>query len=82
MHVKKGDSVVVIAGKDKGKKGTVTLSLPKENRVIVEGVHVVKRSLPSRSKEGKGQIIEKSLPIHVSNVKLAETKKKTAKKTK
>ncbi len=82
MHVKKGDTVVVIAGKDKGKKGAITMALPKENRVIVEGVNVVKRSLPSRSKEGKGQIIEKSLPIDASNVKLAEGKKKTTKKTK
>ncbi len=82
MHVKKGDAVVVITGKDKGKKGTVVKALPKENKVVIEGVHVVKRSLGARSQGAKGQVIEKSLPIDASNVRLAETKKKATKKTK
>jgi large subunit ribosomal protein L24 len=83
MHVKKGDTVVVITGKDKGKKGAIVMALPRVNKVVVEGVNVVKRSLRSRTQAGKGQVIEKSLPIHVSNVKLSEGKtKKAAKKTK
>lgn len=83
MHVKKGDTVVVITGKDKGKKGAVVRALPKDDKVVVEGVNIVKRSLRARTQSGKGQVIEKSLPIHVSNVKLSEGKaKKTTKKTK
>lgn len=72
MHVKKGDKVVVIAGKDKGKSGSVLRALPKENRVIVEGVNV--RKLHERARRGgeKGQVIERSLPIAASNVKLAK----------
>jgi large subunit ribosomal protein L24 len=82
MHVKKGDTVVVITGKDKGKKGKVTQAFPKQNKVVVEGVHMVKRSLRSRTQSGKGQVVEKALPIDASNVKNADTKKKATKKTK
>ncbi|MFM2414814.1 MAG: hypothetical protein RI911_507 [Candidatus Parcubacteria bacterium] len=83
MHVKKGDTVVVMTGKDKGKKGTITQAFPRERKVIVEGVHIVKRSLRSRTQNGKGQVVDKALPIDASNVKLAEgKKKKAAKKTK
>lgn len=61
----------MIAGKDKGKSGSILRALPKENRVIVEGINIRKvHKRASRSGE-KGQIIERSLPIHVSNVKIA-----------
>jgi large subunit ribosomal protein L24 len=67
MHVKKGDKVKVIAGKDKGKSGVILRALPKENAVIVEGVALYKRHL--RGASGKvGRIIEKSRPINASNV--------------
>ena len=79
MHVKKGDKVTVITGKDKGKSGTVIKAMPKENRIVVEGVHVAKVHEKSTKGRGKGSIIEKEMPIHVSNVKKAESK---AKKTK
>jgi len=67
LHVKKGDRVVVIAGKDKGKKGEVISASPSENRVVVQGVNLVKkhrRATPSNP----GGIIEAEAAIHVSNV--------------
>lgn len=71
MHVKKGDKVKVIAGKDKGKSGVVLRALPRENSVIVEGVALYKRHL--KGSAGKvGRIIEKSRPIHASNVSRIE----------
>ena len=78
LHVKKGDSVVVLTGKDKGKKGTVMASFPKTGMVLVDGVNVVKRSMKGRTAESKGQIIEKSLPVDASNVRLSEKKVKKA----
>ena len=67
MHVKKGDKVTVISGKDKGKSGVILRALPREDAVIVEGVALYKRHL--KGSAGKvGRIIEKSRPIHVSNV--------------
>ncbi|OHA92245.1 MAG: 50S ribosomal protein L24 [Candidatus Zambryskibacteria bacterium RIFCSPLOWO2_02_FULL_51_21] len=69
MHVKKGDSVIVLAGKDKGTVGKILRAFPKENKVLVEGVNAKKVHERGKSK-GKGQIIEKNFPIHISNVKL------------
>ncbi len=67
MKVKKGDTVVVIAGRDKGKSGSVLRVLPSENRVVVQGINVVKRH--QRPSAGQaGGIVEKELPIHASNV--------------
>ncbi|OBR68344.1 50S ribosomal protein L24 [Paenibacillus oryzae] len=68
MHVKKDDNVIVITGKDKGKKGRVIAAYPRENRVLVEGVNMVKKhSRPSQANP-QGGIIEQEAPIHVSNV--------------
>ena len=69
MHVKKDDKVIVIAGKDKGKTGIVLKSLPKENRVIVSGVNILKVHQKARKAGEKGQILDKTMPIDVSNVK-------------
>ena len=69
MHVKKDDKVIVLTGKDKGKTGNVVKSLPKENKVIVSGVNVLKVHQKPRKSGEKGQIIDKTMPIHVSNVK-------------
>ncbi len=70
MHVKKGDEVVILTGKDKGKKGTIVKSLPKEGKVIVEGLNQVKKHLkPTRN--AKGSTVTVSLPINASNVALA-----------
>lgn len=68
LHVKKGDTVVVIAGKDKGKKGKILQAMPSESRVIVEGVNVIKRHTRPTQKLPQGGIIEKEAPVHVSNV--------------
>jgi large subunit ribosomal protein L24 len=76
MKIKKGDKVIVIAGKDKGKTGSVLLSLPKLNQVVIEGVHVVTRHQKSKRSRSQGQIIEKGMPIDVSNVALIGEKNK------
>lgn len=67
MHVKKGDKVKVIAGKDKGKSGVIVRALPKEDKVVVEGVAIVKRHTKGRAGQ-VGHIAERPRPIHVSNV--------------
>lgn len=79
LHVKTGDTVVVIAGKDKGKQGTIKATMPKKNRVVVEGVNMVKRHTKPTQANPKGGIISKEAPIHVSNVMILdpETKKPT-----
>lgn len=74
LHVKKGDKVVVIAGKDKAKTGKVLVVFPKEERVIVEGVNIVKRHTKPNPVNPEGGIIEKEAPIHISNVQLADPK--------
>ena len=81
MKIKKGDKVKVIAGDDKGVVAEVVAALPRSNRVIVEGVNVVKRHTKPNNANPDGGIINKELPISVSNVKLFDyKKKKTAKK--
>ena len=73
MRIKKGDTVKVIAGKDKGKTGTVLRTLPKEDRVVVEGLNIAKKHVKP-SQAGQGGIEEFPAPIHVSNVKLVDPK--------
>ncbi|MEK7473156.1 MAG: 50S ribosomal protein L24 [Patescibacteria group bacterium] len=68
FNLKTGDEVIVIAGKDKGKKGKVMQAFPRLNRVVVEGVRITKRHLRTRKAGEKGQIVEVSMPIHASNV--------------
>ena len=88
MKVKVGDNVKVLTGKDKGKEGKVLFTLRKKDRVVVEGVNIVKKHMkPSRMNE-TGGIVEVEHPIHVSNVKVLttdkkvkEVKKETTKKT-
>lgn len=72
MKIRKGDTVKIIAGKDKGKTGTILRTLKESNQVIIEEVNVVKRHQKNRRTRSQGQIIEKSMPIHVSNVSLVE----------
>jgi large subunit ribosomal protein L24 len=67
FKIKKGDNVVVITGKDKGKTGSVLKVLPEERRVIVQGVNVAKRHTKPRPGQ-PGGVVEKELSIHVSNV--------------
>ncbi len=72
MKIKQGDTVKVIAGKDKGKTGTVLTTLKETEQVIIEGVNVAKRHTKNRQARSQGQIIEKSMPVHVSNVALMD----------
>ncbi len=72
MKIKSGDTVKVLSGKDKGKTGTILKTLRKTDQVVIEGVAVVKRHQKNRRTRSQGQIIEKSMPIHVSNVALFE----------
>jgi len=68
VHVKKGDLVKVLAGRDKGKEGRIILSIPKESRVVVEKINLVKRHQRPTEDFPEGGIITKEAPIHVSNV--------------
>ncbi|NWF77135.1 MAG: 50S ribosomal protein L24 [Chloroflexi bacterium] len=70
MKIRKNDTVIVIAGKDKGKKGKVRRALPDEDRVIVEGLNMIKRHSRARRAVRQAGIIELEAPIHVSNVML------------
>jgi len=65
----------VISGKDKGKTGTIYRALPTTDQVIIEGVNVVTKHQKNKQARSQGQVIEKSAPIHVSNVSLMEGKK-------
>lgn len=73
MKIKKGDSVIVLTGKDKGKKGEVLNAMPEKSRVIVKGVNVVKKH-QKPTQFAAGGIVEKELSIHISNVALADPK--------
>ncbi len=72
MKIRKGDTVQIIAGKDKGKTGPVTTVLAKTEQVVVEGLNIVKKHQKSKKTGSQGQIIDRSMPIHVSNVSLVE----------
>ena len=78
MNFKTGDKVVVISGKDKGKEGKITSVLRKENKVVVEGVNVVKKHVKPNG-QGAGSIVEMEAPIHASNVMIVDPK--TGKRT-
>ncbi|OGZ04036.1 MAG: 50S ribosomal protein L24 [Candidatus Lloydbacteria bacterium RIFCSPHIGHO2_01_FULL_41_20] len=74
MHIRKGDNVIVLTGKDKGKKGAVTSVLRDSEKVVVEGVHVVKRHQRAKKSGQKGTTVSVALPIHISNVALIDSK--------
>lgn len=77
MKLKTGDRVVVIAGSNKGKEGKINKVL--DSKVIVEGINIVKKHLKPKNNNGNGEIVEREAPIHISNVKLIENKKKETK---
>ncbi|MDO8715298.1 MAG: 50S ribosomal protein L24 [Dehalococcoidales bacterium] len=70
MKIRKGDTVLVIAGKDRGKKGKVRLSAPKDDRLLVEGVNFIKKHTRAVQGARQGGIIEREATVHVSNVML------------
>jgi len=82
MKVKVGDNVKILAGKDKGKEGRVIKTLKKENKVLVEGINMVKKHVKPNRMNEVGSIVDIEAPIHVSNVKLAEDKKEAKKEAK
>lgn len=72
MHVKKGDKVTVLTGKDAGKTGEVVKAMPKIDKVVVAGVNKMKRHMRPTRQGGKGQVVDKEMPLHVSNVAKAK----------
>ena len=80
-HVKKGDQVEVISGNFRGSTGKILEVLPRKQRVLIEGVRIIKRHLRKSQDNPSGKIAEREGPIHISNVKLIEREKKAEKKT-
>ncbi|HAA4682061.1 TPA_asm: 50S ribosomal protein L24 [Listeria monocytogenes] len=74
MHVKKGDKVKVITGQDKGKSGKVLAAFPKKDRVLIEGINMVKKHTKPSNINPQGGILNVEAPIHVSNVMLIDPK--------
>jgi large subunit ribosomal protein L24 len=74
MKLKKGDNVIVIAGKSKGMKGAIVRAYPAKNMVLIDGVNVVKRHRKPTQQARKGQIIDMPMPIHASNVQILDPK--------
>lgn len=70
MKIKKGDQVLIVTGKDKGRKGKVIKCFPVKNKIIVEGLNIIKKHQKPRKEGEKGQILNISAPIHVSNTKI------------
>jgi large subunit ribosomal protein L24 len=71
-HVKRGDQVVVLAGKEKGKRGKIIAVFPKKQRAIVEGLHMIKRHTRKSQQNPNGAIVEREGTIHLSNLMRAE----------
>lgn len=74
MKVKVGDKVKILAGKDKGKEGTVTVTLKAKDKVVVSGVNIVKKHMKPNAMNETGGILSVEAPIHVSNVKVIDSK--------
>jgi large subunit ribosomal protein L24 len=81
FHVKKGDQVEVISGNFKGSSGKILEVLPKKQRVLIEGVRIIKKHLKKSQDNPSGKIAEREGPIHISNVKLVERETKAERKT-
>jgi len=81
MKVKVGDKVRILAGKDRGKEGKVILTLRKKDKVVVEGINIVKKHMKPNGMNETGGILSVEAPIHVSNVKVIDEVKKETKKT-
>jgi len=78
MKLKKGDNAIIITGKDKGKKGKIVRVLVKENKVIVEGLNMMKKHQKPKKSNEKGSMINVAMPIHASNVMIFDPKSGTA----
>lgn len=82
MHIKKGDNVTVITGKDKGKTGKVVRVIPTQNSVVIDGVNVKKKHQRARQQGRKGQVIDIASPINASNVMIVDPKTNKQTRTK
>ena len=82
MKVKVGDKVKILAGKDRGKEGKVLVTLKKKDKVVVEGINIVKKHMKPNQTNETGGILSVEAPIHVSNVKVIEGKETAKKETK
>ena len=80
MHVKKGDTVLILSGDDKGKTGKILKAFPREGKVVVEGINTVKKHERPRKQGQKGQVVERPMPMHASKVVKADAEKKDTKK--
>ena len=78
MKVKVGDNVRILAGKDKGKEGKIIKTLKKDNKVVVEGINMIKKHVKPNRMNEVGSIVDVEAPIHVSNIKVVEATKKAA----
>ncbi|MDE6463341.1 MAG: 50S ribosomal protein L24 [Muribaculaceae bacterium] len=74
MHIKKGDTVYVLAGEDRGKTGRVLAVEPAKNRAIVEGVNIVTKATKPTAQHPQGGLVKKEAPIHMSNLNLVDPK--------
>ena len=72
MNIKKGDTVSILSGDDRGKTGKVIQAFPAESKILVEGINTVKRHMRPRKEGQKGEVVERAMPISVSKVKLAK----------
>ncbi len=70
MNIKKGDTVLVTTGKDKGKRGTVSRAMPQVNKIIVEGINIAKKHVKPQGQTRQGGVIDKAMPLQVSNTML------------
>lgn len=70
LNIKKGDTVLITTGKDKGKQGTVSRAMPQLNKVVVEGLNMVKKHVKPQGQNQQGGVIDKAMPIQVSNTML------------
>ena len=73
FHVKRGDEVVVIAGTEKGKRGKIIQVVPKKERVIVEGINIIKKHIRRNQQHPEGAILEREGAIHISNVMVVDS---------
>ena len=74
MKLKKGDKVIVIAGKSRGQTASIVRVMPRENMVLLDGINLVKRHRKPTQQSRSGQIIDKPMPLHASNVQLVDPK--------
>ena len=74
MKLKKGDKVIVIAGKSKGQTGAIVRAFPKESRILIDGINMVKRHRGPSAQNRSGQIVEKPMTLHASNVMIVDPK--------